>query len=79
MLLSVDGGKAIESMGVATNAGIFVFGFSIFIEIYERSRSLDSWEVKRNVDNSSSSNNESGVALLFVSRFIESVMYKTVY
>jgi len=58
MLLSVDGGKAIESMGVATNAGIFVFGFSIFIEIYERSCSFNSWEVKRNVDNSLSSNNE---------------------
>ncbi|KAG5325751.1 MARH3 ligase, partial [Pseudoatta argentina] len=47
MSLSVDERKATESMGIATKAGIFVFGSSIFIEIYERSRSFDSWLVKR--------------------------------
>lgn len=72
MSLNAGGGKATELMGVATNAGIFVFGSSIFIETYERSRSFDSWEVKKNADNFSSNNNESGIALLSLSYFMNS-------
>jgi len=68
MSLSVDGRKATESMEV-TKAGIFVFGSLIFIEIYERSRSFDSWLVKRKMPTIPQVITMK-VALLFVSCFM---------